>query len=107
MSFDIENMASLVKVMAWSRIGDKPLSEPDVPLLTDAYLRLSASINTGIKTGLYVAEHNEATLTITLRQISLNNDYNITLSIPPMNYCLLLSKYQYIACIENNIVCFS
>ena len=41
----IDNDPALVKIMAWRRIGDKPLSEPMLALFTDAYMRHSASIN--------------------------------------------------------------
>ena len=34
----IENKSVLVKVMAWRRTGDKPLSEPMLPWFTDAYM---------------------------------------------------------------------
>ena len=35
----------LVQIMAWRRPGDKPLSEPMVFYLTDAYMRHSASVS--------------------------------------------------------------
>ena len=35
----IDNKAALVKVMAWCRIGDKPLPEPTLTQITDAYMR--------------------------------------------------------------------
>ena len=35
----IDNKAALVQVMAWCRIGDKPLSEPMLIEFTDAYMR--------------------------------------------------------------------
>ena len=35
----IDNNAALVQIMAWRRIGDKPLSEPTLIWLTDAYMR--------------------------------------------------------------------
>ena len=41
----IENMAALVQIMAWCRIGDKPLSEAMMVCFTDEYTRLSASMS--------------------------------------------------------------
>ena len=35
----IDYNPALVQIMAWSRIGDKPLSEPVLTRFTDAYLR--------------------------------------------------------------------
>ena len=35
----IDNKPSLVQVMAWCQIGDKPLSEPMMAQFTDAYMR--------------------------------------------------------------------
>ena len=35
----IDNKPALVQVMAWRRIGDKPLSEPVMAQFTDAYMR--------------------------------------------------------------------
>ena len=35
----IDNKPSLVQVMAWRRIGDKPLPEPMMIQFTDAYMR--------------------------------------------------------------------
>ena len=35
----IDNIPTLVQIMAWRRIGDKPLSEPMVTQFTDAYMR--------------------------------------------------------------------
>ena len=34
----IDNKAALVQVMAWRRIGDKPLPEPVMTQFTDAYI---------------------------------------------------------------------
>ena len=34
----IDNEPALVQVMAWRRIGDKPLSEPMLTRFTDAYM---------------------------------------------------------------------
>ena len=34
----IDNNPALVKIMAWRRIGDKPLSEPMLLRITDAYM---------------------------------------------------------------------
>ena len=33
----IDNITTLVQIMAWRRIGDKPLSEPKLTRFTDAY----------------------------------------------------------------------
>ena len=35
----IDNIPALVQIMAWRRIGDKPLSEPMHIRFTDAYMR--------------------------------------------------------------------
>ena len=35
----IDNKPALVQVMAWRRIGDKPLSEPTLIQFTDAYMQ--------------------------------------------------------------------
>ena len=41
----INNISLLVQVMAYCRSGDKPLSEPMMALITDAYMRHSASMS--------------------------------------------------------------
>ena len=41
----INNIPALVQIMAWRRSGDKPLSEPMMAWLNDAYMRHSASIS--------------------------------------------------------------
>ena len=41
----IDNNTALVQLMAWRRIGDKPLSEPMMAWVGDAYMRHSASIS--------------------------------------------------------------
>ena len=38
----INNILSLVQIMAWCRPGDKPLSEPTMTQFTEAYVRHSA-----------------------------------------------------------------
>ena len=35
----IANIPALVQIMAWRRIGDKPLCEPMLVEFTDAYMR--------------------------------------------------------------------
>ena len=35
----MDNIPALVQIMAWHRIGDKPLSEPMLTRFTDAYMR--------------------------------------------------------------------
>ena len=40
----VDNKAALVQMMAWRRIGDKPLSEPMMAWLTDASMRPSGSM---------------------------------------------------------------
>ena len=40
----IDNNLTLVQIMAWRRIGDKPLSLSIVTLFTDSYIRYSASM---------------------------------------------------------------
>ena len=34
----IDNIPALVQIMAWRRIGDKPLSEPMLTQFTDTYM---------------------------------------------------------------------
>ena len=41
----INNIPALVQIMAWRRPGDKPLSEPMMVSLIDAYMRHSASMS--------------------------------------------------------------
>ena len=41
----INNIPALVKIMAWRRQGDKPLSEPVVAYFADAYMRHWASMS--------------------------------------------------------------
>ena len=41
----INIMPTLVKLMAWRRTGDKPLSEPMMTRFNDAYMRHSASMS--------------------------------------------------------------
>ena len=41
----INNIPALVQIMAWRRSGDKPLSEPMMVNLSDAYMRHSASMS--------------------------------------------------------------
>ena len=35
----IDNNSALVQIMAWRRIGDKPLSEPMLTRFSDAYMQ--------------------------------------------------------------------
>ena len=42
----IDSNPALVQIMAWCRIGDKPLSEPMMDYVSDAYMRHLASIET-------------------------------------------------------------
>ena len=44
-------MATLVQLMAWRRIGNKPLSGAMLVCSTDAYMRLSASVS---QVGVYI-----------------------------------------------------
>ena len=41
----INNIPALVQIMAWRRSGDKPLSEPMMAYLNDAYMRHSVSMS--------------------------------------------------------------
>ena len=41
----IDNEPALVQVMAWRRIGDRPLPEAMMAQFTDAYMRHSASMS--------------------------------------------------------------
>ena len=41
----IKNIPALVQIMAWLRIGDKPLSEQMLTLFTNAYMRHLASMS--------------------------------------------------------------
>ena len=40
----IDNISALVHIMAWRRTGDKPLFQPMMPYVADAYMRHSASV---------------------------------------------------------------
>ena len=40
----IDNKPALVQIMAWRRPGDKPLSEPMMDSITDAYMHHMASM---------------------------------------------------------------
>ena len=44
-SCSIDTKPALVQVMAWLRIGDKPLSEPMLTHFTDAYMQHKGEIN--------------------------------------------------------------
>ena len=37
----INNIPALVQIMAWRQPGDKPLSEPMMSLVADAYMRMN------------------------------------------------------------------
>ena len=41
----INNKTALVQIMAWRQTDDKPLSEPMMVSLIDAYMRHSASMS--------------------------------------------------------------
>ena len=41
----IDNIPALVEIMAWRRLGDKPLSEPMMVRLTNTYMCQSASMS--------------------------------------------------------------
>ena len=41
----IDNIPALVQIIAWRRIGDKPLSEPKVTKFHEAYMRNPASMS--------------------------------------------------------------
>ena len=41
----INNIEALVQIMTWRRPGDKPLNEPIVVWVGDAYMRHSASMS--------------------------------------------------------------
>ena len=41
----INNKPSLVQIMAWRRTGDKPLSEPMLAWVADAYMLQSGSMS--------------------------------------------------------------
>ena len=36
----IDNIPAMVQIMAWRRIGDKPLAEPMLTWFTDTYMQL-------------------------------------------------------------------
>ena len=44
-SLFLDNITPLVQILAWRRTGDKPLSEPMMPYVGDAYMRHSASVS--------------------------------------------------------------
>ena len=41
----INNIPALVQIMAWRQSGDKPLTQPMMAYLNDAYMRHSASMS--------------------------------------------------------------
>ena len=41
----INNVPALVQIMAWRRLGDKPLSKPMMTKFIDAYMRHSTSMS--------------------------------------------------------------
>ena len=41
----VDNDAALVQIMAWCRTGNKPLSEPVMAWVDDAYMRHLASMS--------------------------------------------------------------
>ena len=41
----INNIPAFVQIMVWRRPGDKPLSEPMMTQVNDAYMRYSASMS--------------------------------------------------------------
>ena len=45
----INNISTLVRIMAWRRPGDKPLSEPMMTHFTEAYMRHLASLSWYVK----------------------------------------------------------
>ena len=45
----IDNIPALVQTMAWSRPGNKPISEPNMLLFTDACMRHLASMSNTLK----------------------------------------------------------
>ena len=67
----INNISTLVQIMAWHRAGDKPLSEPMMAYMTDAYMRHSVSRSYGHLSILFT--HSSTFLTHTNRvKTSLN-----------------------------------
>ena len=64
-------ISTLVQIMAWHRAGDKPLSEPMMAYMTDAYMRHSVSRSYGHLSILFT--HSSTFLTHTNRvKTSLN-----------------------------------
>ena len=47
LTFPIDNKWALVQVMAWRRIGDKPLHEPMLTQFTDTYMRHKGEMSYG------------------------------------------------------------
>ena len=45
----IDNNPALVQIMAWRRIGDKPLSEPMLARFTDAYMRHNGDMSWSVQ----------------------------------------------------------
>ena len=41
----VDNKSTLVQVMAWCRVGDKPLPEPRLTLFTDTYMQHSREMS--------------------------------------------------------------
>ena len=58
----IDNKSSLVQVMAWRQIGDKPLHEPMMTQFNDAYMCHQASMNSAVSLGKRQRKHQSLTL---------------------------------------------
>ena len=84
----INNMATLVRIMAWRRTGDKSLSEAMLVYCIDAYMRHSASMSYMTLLLLYRILHR---LHIVITHISNKNAYR---KLPlPMKYHICQNAY--------------
>ena len=59
-----DNNPALVEIMAWRRIGDKPLSEPMLTRFTDAYMRHSGEMSQWRIYGLIVMKKTDNVISI-------------------------------------------
>ena len=95
----INNIPSLVQIMAWCRPGDKPLSEPMMAYFTDACMCRSASMSE-----LYVTGYIVCTPEVTLQRRRGGYDpfeRRINISHPSMKLTLFNSirnKYSMYQC---------
>ena len=91
-------MSSLLQIMAWRRLGTKPLSEPMMAWSTDVYVRHSASVNYGqcrnVDADVFIHFYM-------LVCLNIQNFYKFYLYIITVMFLLFYSGYSvFILCIH-------